>query len=208
MSKKNKSTKQIELPAQYLDVILPDKKRAERKVVLGTDGKFHVFANSQVPVPADLAIEKEWKNFDEFSNQNSQTVLAYHEQFYKCEPPKNQNIVTTALYVWAQIIGPQAVPHLAETKLDGTPERKSSYATRQYFPGSGDPKTTVIKTPQAAACYRIFTDLLGTSPSVTEENLKASVIQRASELKTKQDPWRIFQYYRPTLIKLLLLRHD
>jgi hypothetical protein len=66
-----------------------------------------------------------------------------------------------------------------------------------------------IHTPQAKVCYQILIDGVKAHPEgITETDLKALVNTRAAEIRTRQDPWRIFQYYRPTLIKAKLVRHD
>jgi hypothetical protein len=207
MSNKNK-TKSIEIPAAYQLLTLPLKKEgAERKIVIDPVGKIHCFPNKDAVIPPDITIDVEFKNFDDFLSRGNKNVLAWHEQLFKCEPPKKQNETITATSVWAYLIK-EGSPHLEGIKSDGTKERKSSIAGRRYRKGTADPATTLIKTPQAQMCYKIFTDLLGNEATVTEEALKASVYARATELKTRQDAWRIFQYYRPTLIQAKLIAHD
>jgi hypothetical protein len=59
------------------------------------------------------------------------------------------------------------------------------------------------------ACLKIFEDSMDTEKhTISEKDLKDAVIKRAAELKTRQDPWRIFQYYRPQLIQAKLIRHS
>lgn len=63
-------------------------------------------------------------------------------------------------------------------------------------------------TRQAKKIYEFFVDeILKTgSPHVTEGRMKDIVNDRAEELRTKQDPWRIFCYYRPELVDCQLVR--
>lgn len=203
MKKQNK----IQTPDIYNLLSTPTKEGASRKIIIATDRKIHSFLNQSVPVPPEIGIDMEFTNFDDLTSRQSQVILALHEEFFKSEPPKKQEIFTSALYLWAYFIK-EATPHLANTTVTGELIRKSSYATRQYSKGSATSDTTALKTPQARMCYTIFLELLGNNPSVTEENLKKEVYRRAPELKTRQDAWRIFQYYRPKLIEAKLLKHD
>lgn len=207
MSKKT-TTPSVTIPEAYQLLNLPLKKEAGlRKIIIDPTGTIHALPSSDTPIPADITIDTEFKSFDDFSSRPEQTILAYHEQFFKCEPPKKQSKITTATYVWAYLIK-EAKPRLEATKADGTKERKSSISSRLYLPGTEDHTKILLKTPQARTCLTIFHDLLKSlnKPSVTEAELKAEVYRRQAELKTRQDAWRIFQYYRPQLIQAKLLR--
>lgn len=61
---------------------------------------------------------------------------------------------------------------------------------------------------QAKICICIMVDACGDTQSCTEAQLRAKVAERAEELKTRQDPWRIFQYYRPMLVKAGVIAHN
>ena len=63
-------------------------------------------------------------------------------------------------------------------------------------------------TRQAKRIWTFFVDeVLKTGLwSVTEARMQNIVNDRAEELNTKQDPWRIFQYYRPELIDCQLIK--
>jgi hypothetical protein len=209
MSQKSK-TPSVTIPEAYQLLNLPLKKEsALRKIIIDPTGTIHALQSSDTPVPADITIDVEFKSFNDFITRPEQTILAYHEQFFKCEPPKKQSKVTTATYIWAYLIK-EAKPRLDNTKKDGTKERKSSIAGRLYLPGTEDHTKILLKTPQARICLAIFHDLLKSlsKPSVTEAELKAEVYRRQADLKTRQDAWRIFQYYRPQLIQAKLIRCD
>lgn len=62
------------------------------------------------------------------------------------------------------------------------------------------PEGNPIKTYQAQECLNILKEHLKDSKSITEDDFKAAIYAEQSRLKTKQDAWRIFQYYRPQLI--------
>ncbi len=58
--------------------------------------------------------------------------------------------------------------------------------------------------PQARTCLAIFHSE-GTE-EVPEARLKELIEKSADSLRTKQNPWRIFQYYRAQLISLRWMR--
>lgn len=207
MSKKN-NTQSIEIPAIYADLTTPDKKSSTRKVIIATDRSIHSFLSHEVPVPPELSIDMEFKDFDDLSKRQPQVILALHSEFLRAEPPKKQSIMTSALYTWAYFLK-HAKGHLAGTSISGEKERKSSMSGRIYSRGTEYDKAPLPKLPsQAMSCLAIFTNAIGKDLGITEEVLKAAVMKNAADLKTKQDPWRIFQYYRPKLIALKLIKHD
>lgn len=169
-------------------------------------------------------VHKVWPNFNKFADEPKQTLLAYHAELFKAEPPKDQDLVSTALYCWFKLCD-IATDRTAKPATDVVTGKKSTISTRKYFLGSEPNPTAHIKTPQANACFKIFTETLAKKqekdtkdmpedvkktyvPHLTEAELKAVIIERAAELRTRQDPWRIFQYYRPTLISVKALKTD
>lgn len=198
--------------AEVYDLLtLPDKRIASRKVAILADQSVLVLADKDTPVPPEYGVpDKIFENMDALLASNPQTILAYHAQFLGVEPPKKQDTERTAFYLWAWM-AKNGKPILSEKThhADGTPTRKSTIGSRVYtvlpVPASGHG----LKTPQAITCLKIVTESADpTTMSITEEALKAKVIERQLEIKTRQDPWRIFQYYRPTLIASKLLKHD
>ena len=157
------------------------------------------------------SIMNRWDNHDAFNEQGKNTILTWHSNLFNAEPPKGQSLLEASLYCWYELC------HRAKNRLmntaptDPSTGRKSSITTRKYFIGNEpDITKTQIKTPQALACYKIFTEELSKTGTnhISEGDLKTKVIERAPELKTRQDPWRIFQYYRPQLISAKLIRYE
>ena len=66
----------------------------------------------------------------------------------------------------------------------------------------------VCTTRQARKIWEFFVDeyLATGNDKVRESRMMDIVNDRQSELNTKQDPWRIFQYYRPELVQCLLIK--
>lgn len=86
------------------------------------------------------------------------------------------------------------------------------YAKLKHPPG-GDIKKELLylcpaTTRQANKIWEFFVDeYLNTgSLVVTEARMQNIVNDRAEELRTRQDPWRIFCYYRPELIDCQLIK--
>ncbi len=214
MSKKIKAQK-VELPEEYtLTPIVPEQRH--HCVVIDHNNNVSIF-NSK----ADLeklesfnslikdTIAYCWPCLDRFMEIERQTILAYHDQFFKCTPPKDQTIEVTAQYVWAQFHR-----HVKTSFLSATPTlptgRKSNLLSTPYFIGN-NPKPEAIITPQAKECVKIFNEAItkfgkGEPKSITEEVLRQYVVDQGPRLKTRQDPWRIFQYYRTQLINAHILR--
>ena len=199
--------------------------------MLDVDGNYSVFTSEnqlrQLKSYEELikpTIDKVWPNYEAFLDQNEQTVLAYHEQTFGKEPPKDQDKVTTGVYTWKKLVMTAKNQMASDVTKDPATGRNSTIGNCRYMYGlSGEEKDGVklltddtkitIKTPQMQACYKIFKDTMeavgegeGAERFITEAIFKQAIIDRAGEIRTRQDPWRIFQYYRAQLIGLKLMR--
>ena len=173
------------------------------------------------------AIHKIWPTFEHFLEEKKQTILAYHDELFKSNPPRGQDEVQTALYVWFGLCD-RAADRTTRTPVTQA-GRNSSILASKYSRGpkwSENYSAAELRTPQLLQCYRFLRDSLRAQeerdlggmppevvkqypgPTVTEEEMRQVVAKRAGELHTKQDPWRIFQYYRPQLMKLGIIRRN
>lgn len=173
------------------------------------------------------AVHKIWPGFESFSEENRQTILAYHDELFKRNPPKGQSDVDTALWVWFGLCSKSTDRTTTEAKTPGG--RSSTILSSRYSRGrawADNLGAESIKTPQALQCYRMLRDELSKreqedlggmppevaakyeGPSISEEEFRQVVTARAGELHTKQDPWRIFQYYRPQLMQAGIIRRS
>ena len=147
------------------------------------------------------SIHKIWENFDAFLKENKNTILTYHANLFQAEPDKEQDIVITANYVWNKIVL-MAKSDLT-TEIPVIAGRKSTIGICQYSPGSQ--KEHQLKTPQAQECFKLFNEAFTKYSAgrtfITEAELRQYIEDNAGRLHTKQEPWRIFQYYRPQLIQ-------
>ena len=110
---------------------------------------------------------------------------------------------------------------LQKAKSDSYQERKhmkkitlttdTKTVNRKYMLGQNWSVFTngTIKTPQARKCCEFIQDALKVlkTDRVPELEMRKIVESRGTELKTKQEPWHIFMYYRPALIQMGILKY-
>lgn len=209
-----------------------DTTRAGTELCLVIDkhgGVFKFDSPSLVTIVKD-AIYQMWPNFDKFDDwgqNNHAQVCTLHSQLFRTNAPKGSDPILMRVYVWKKLIeGAQDRTTGAGNPVSKTKTgRVSTIGSRVYELILPLPDHQ-IRTYQALACLKIITeesrpfkvgehvDPISHSATdtlryrITEDDLRKKVIERAAELKTKQDPWRIFQYYRPQLIAAKLIRHD
>jgi pyruvate/2-oxoglutarate dehydrogenase complex dihydrolipoamide dehydrogenase (E3) component len=103
------------------------------------------------------------------------------------------------------------------TKSNGHKVRNVNYTVS--LPDMGDATKLASLAPQAKAVYAILVQTATTKHplpegeegpmpalTLTEPEVIAAVNEHASLLNTRQDPFRIFQYYRAALIDANVLR--
>ena len=95
---------------------------------------------------------------------------------------------------------------LEELGLGKPAQAPTGISTSKYSLGTS--KEITIKTPQARTCYEILVECLKGKREITEAGLRAKVEEQGARLRTRQPAWRIFQYYRPELIKAGLVKRN
>lgn len=195
------------------------KKLYNYSIVQSVDGLFYLFLNAAATV-AIIKPASVWNGWKEFSEKvvTLDTLTGLHVLAYGEEPSKadSEDLVELSVKVWIKLCE-TALNRLTSTKVAG---RKVSekMQNRAYEVLKTEVATDVKMPPQAKTCLVFFTECMAgdaeyqkkESPRPTyiiAENLfKDYVIVNAARLNTRQDPWRIFQYYRPELIKSGFLR--
>jgi hypothetical protein len=195
MKKPSKETKS--LPTIYHSLNC-SKENENACLVEDIHGGFFIFESPAECHILKEAIHKSWACLSKFMEENKQTILTYHATIFKAEPPKDQLIEVTARYTWNKIF-PTATDRRAPIIPTTSSGRKSTIGLCEYHKGLKS-DATGLKTPQASTCYKMFIECLDTHECVTETTLRKYVEDNAGRLHTRQDPWRIFQYYRPLLI--------
>lgn len=221
----SKQTAQVKSTPDIYKGIPRQSELLKTTIVEDVHGQFFIYTKPQTINIVKQAQQKVWANFDEFAAENKNTLLTYHENLFKAEPPKDQNLVITAEWCWYKIAS--IVLNLDAFKYVSTPKtssgRSSEILNRKYFYGEAEDtahsETGTLKTPQALASLRLFRRAIlehGETTGepgqeirhITEAALKKFVEDNAAKLKTRQEPWRIFQYYRPQLLGAKLIKHD
>lgn len=208
MSKKSKKIQTVPSIPEMYRTLNRDASRTKQCIVEDVHFQFFRFNTPAENHIVSTGVQNIWPNFNKFAEMPKAQILTYHAQLFKSEPPEGQDLVTSAVYVWYKLCD-IATDRTIKTPTDPISGKRSTISASTYSLGSiTDVPLGLIKTPQASACYKIFRETLDTAESITEAKLKEAIMARAGELKTRQDPWRIFQYYRPSLIKLNVLRRQ
>jgi len=176
------------------------------------DDKWYRFTRPEAqhfPKDKISVIHKKWETYDD-TFKTKQQAIEKHKAVFGKEPAKNLEKFEITQLLWFEMANKSEdrTNVIAETNNDGSKKRKSSLSTRVYKMHAEADQATIdeIKTPQAKACLQIMKDNLDDKGEVTEAVLKEQVYKRATELKTRQDAWRIFQYYRPQLINRKIIQ--
>lgn len=196
----------------------PHLKQALARIDLG-EGKsewrrYRSTSDSLYPPESSPTLLRGYENWENFNGcWPISNLLVTHKELFGFVPPKKSLVkenVSIAIYAKWCAMAREVMSEATKAVLvpkDPESGRKSTIGLRRYFLGKVS-DVALIKTPQALACYKILVDAIGTGESVSEADFKAQIIKRSAELKTKQDPWRIFQYYRPRLLETHHIKHD
>lgn len=186
-------------------------------------GKIFRWENAN-PIVAE-GTENVYKNWDEFNTYAEKLGLPVVDEIFKKlfgHPiPKKMGLTNATVAMYAKYA---STAEDRVSPVDPNTGRKSNIGTRVYTVLWDGKTAPALKTPQAMACLKIVHEEAKLAPAnipgtketdekietlqITEADLKAKVIVRQAELKTRQDPWRIFQYYRPQLIAAKLIKHN
>lgn len=175
--------------------------------------------------------EEEFKDFEEFkkygvSLNDKPAAVELYTKHFGFPPPKNAKVEQIAEAVWCKMYA-KAKDRTEDYRtgggrdvVTGKKKRKRNLDGRKYWipdaPNAEAARETMSKLgslpPQAKACLKIFQKELKDSDktSLTESEVKDMVMRARDrgDMKTKQDPFRIWQYYRPTLVEAGLIKHD
>jgi hypothetical protein len=191
------------------------KKNYTRCLVLSQDGKWYLFQNelhggTRIMQPRDL-----FKSWDDFSTRvkDTERLELLHQQLFDGKPTAKElkDRVELSIKVWIKLC------EVAESRLDEASPGQNTGAKRTAHK-LADRKYEVVKfqipadvklPPQAKTCMAFFEEKAKKAGhddakgifEISEKEFNEYVVEQAERLKTRQDPWRIFQYYRPQLIQ-------
>lgn len=193
-----------------------------RYAIIVSDADVRVFKSGQVSMsPAelramnggDLMVFPSWEGFCEECTIKQIASLA--ERFDVAIPAKSRNKTDASLLVWHRLCDVGKAPALTGQGSVRPGERRTGkLANRRYVKVRDEDLSDAERgtrtearrslCPQARACLEIF-EAAGVD-EVPESRMRGLIEENQDRLKTRQDPWRIWQYYRPTLIRERFLR--
>ncbi|CAB4182364.1 hypothetical protein UFOVP1090_2 [uncultured Caudovirales phage] len=214
------SSKKIDKNAPFSSTLTTDdKKRYNYPLVQSQDGMWYVFPNeaTTVAIINPRQVLKDWATFSAEMESKPNDLHDLFVTAFNREPTKGEmkDKVELSIQVWMQL------SKTAANRLNSAPDPKTlneKGEVKRVFKKLMNRGYEVIKLevdpalklpPQARTCLEFFSELVKTeNPSgedrivtISEKVVQTYVETNAERLKTRQDPWRIFQYYRPTLIK-------
>lgn len=186
----------------------------EAVLVKNTEGKWFRFDLWQDRVFI-MNRREEWMNWQDFdsgyhdSPEEMEELSSLYYRWYGQHPPKNAVKVTLTKAIWAKMYLSAAdrtglySNNPTKNPVTGERERKRSLDRRGYR--ALDVQSVEHLQNQALIVHRELLKLhtqLG-KEVITEAEVSDMMtrLRDSGILKTKQDPFRIFQYYRPALIK-------
>lgn len=211
----SKRTKAPQIPDIYKSLPAIGKEMGSKTITISKSGDVFIFNSPQEDHIITEARAHQLAGFDTFCELPSNTLTELHEFAFREGHSVKLDKMDVAKYTWCKLTqmgknrtGPghtdPATQSATAPAVKG--ERKSTYATRLYC-AIGDKPSAL--PAQAIACWVILKESTPEGATgIIESEFKKKIEERAAELKTRQDPWRIFQYYRARLVKENHLRHD
>ena len=215
MTKKQESrdlTTDASAPCLKYTALVPQDPRVTTRLLTGKGIRSFSAEDMEKSKNGELTIFISWEDFNE-----SCTVaqLIDYANRYGADLKKGMQKFEVSITVWHALCeqGRDVTIENAINKNSTTnPSRKKKLANRRYVKVQDSDLTPAeLKNrglyklpPQATACLELF--LSEGTNEVTETRMKELIMEKREVLNTKQDPWRIFQYYRPQLISHRYIR--
>lgn len=171
-------------------------------IVINLNGDAFLF-DTACPL-VDKAIAHRWNNWaGDYEKMPIDDRLEWHRKVFNVEPPKGLDAIEWSLMTYMKLAkmakdkGFDRTSHATEVVRN----KDKKVMSRVYLiPEDADPAKIV--TPQAKTCFNIVKDAIDPdSGEILEMDLRKHVEERQAELRTRQSPWRIFQYYRRFLME-------
>lgn len=208
--------------AAFSQTLTPEQKaNYERSLVLGNDGLTYLFSNPAATV-AIVNPAKVYDNFKAFTASTDAVETAkLHSLAFGGEghtKADEADLLEWQVKVWMQLCK-TANNRLASAQPAGTRKVSEKMLNRAYELVKSEIPAELKLPPQAKTCLTFLVECAAKDEayqkvpaedrgvfSIKEDAFKEYVTTNAARLNTRQDPWRIFQYYRPVLINYGFLR--
>lgn len=193
------------------------KEKVETIVVAAMDGKYRRFS-SREQVPKDVRV---YTTRGELQGQTLKQLEMIHSLAVgAATPTKFESHAKAVTTVWETFSSlplytppaPKELPADAEEDAKVEPKAEKSFVaarsggTYRIKPTTPESETKIAKLAPQARSIAAMIRADGRT-QFSEEELKALIVKNAKELRTRQEPWRIFQYYRSKMIGADLLTH-
>lgn len=213
-------TKKVNPKAPYSSTLSPEMKlHYKRCLVKSQDGMWYLFPTAAVGSVSIINPRHVFPDFDTFQQGlNEKTLGDFFSEAHCRDATKEEqkDQFEMAVMAWMQLA------KCAIDRLNSAPDpakiNPETGKLKRVFKKLENRGYEIIKLeldanlkmpPQAKTCLEFFSELVkkynpeGEDKIVTvpEKEVQAYVLEQQIRLKTRQDPWRIFQYYRPTLIQ-------
>jgi hypothetical protein len=185
--------------------------RLRWKIVITKTGQIVAWTGETAEFPvneyAGCPFYPSWEVFEESTTAKEMRDLAIK---YHVELPGKINKIDASLFIWDKLCSLAAVQNTVKSTT-ADPARKLKLKNRIYelvhLEGEDyqtRERTLADMTPQAKECLLILKEF-GVS-QVDELSFKSKLEACKDRLHTRQDSWRIFQYYRAALINARWIR--
>jgi hypothetical protein len=190
------------------------KRHYTQSLVLSQDGMWYLFKDevsggTRIMSPRDF-----FKSWEDFSNRiEIERLVTLHQQCFDKQPTAKElkDKVELSVKVWMKLCE-TAISRLDEaTPGANTGAKRTAHklADRRYEVVKFEIPADMKLPPQAKTCMLFFKECATKVAhddskgifEIMEKDFNEYVVANAERLKTRQDPWRIFQYYRPQLIQ-------
>lgn len=176
-------------------------------VAIAPSGKIYRYKNPESISlePSIIPRSKIWENYDQFAEMESSEMKALVNSREDIDPynfiergKKSVPKQTLGMAIWLELCKRSEFVTRKLMNTAGMDKRKANLLQRVYKIDRTKMSESVADLPtQAIACLKLMWELDG--DEITEGDLRELIIKNADKLNTRQDPWRIFQYYRAKL---------
>jgi len=177
-----------------------NRQQADHVVVIDKHRQVFVFSRPEAVHIIKDAIIHRFNKWEEIDGLPKQTLIEVYEIICKKKPEIGMSYVDVSVKAWLTALreGVDRTDASLRVKADGSTSPRPLGERRYKVTDKPCPSSLVLQARLVHAILKRDAVMW-----IDEESLKSIIA--SSDLKTRQDPWRIFQYYRPTLVKCGLL---
>jgi hypothetical protein len=182
--------------------------RLKWKIVITKTGNIVAWSGTSGSFPVEqyrgCPFYPSWEVFEETTTVADIKTLAMR---YDVQLPRKCTKLDASLFIWDELCN-RATPGepASDYRVALEPASRKKLSNRMYelvhLTGQDElerDKTLANMPPQAKACLAMLKEFK--MDKVSEADFKELILKSGDRLHTRQDPWRIFQYYRGNMIR-------